>query len=179
MAAADDLSATFKKCCNVGVSGKQTQKTTLTTKNMTKWFKDAKIYGKSLTATDTDIAFSKVKTKGVNEITLAQLEELLKLIAKKYMADHKLASEEDAVKEMKEKLKVGIDAAKGTTKTSATGNVAKMTDTKQYTGSHAQRFDAEGKGKGKEGREDIADNSGYVGNYKDEGTYDKKHPAKK
>ena len=37
------------------------------------------------------------------------------------------------------------------------------------------RFDESGKGKGLEGRVDKADDSGYVGNYKGEGTYDKKH----
>lgn len=50
-----------------------------------------------------------------------------------------------------------------------------MTDTSQYTGSHAERFDADGKGKGIEGRENKADNSGYVGAYKEAGTFDKKH----
>jgi hypothetical protein len=50
-----------------------------------------------------------------------------------------------------------------------------MTDTSQYTASHKERFDADGQGKGKEGRADLAKNSGYVGQYKGEGTYDKKH----
>ena len=59
-------------------------------------------------------------------------------------------------------------------KTSKTGNVSGMTDSSKYTGAHKERFDASGKGKGKEGRADIADNSGYVGNYKGEGTCDKK-----
>ncbi len=53
--------------------------------------------------------------------------------------------------------------------------VDKMTDTSNYTGSHKERFGEDGKGKGIEGREDRADNSGYVGNYKEAGTYDKKH----
>ena len=50
-----------------------------------------------------------------------------------------------------------------------------MTDTSNYTGSHKERFDADGKGKGGDGRTDKVDNSGYVGNYKGEGTFDKKH----
>jgi len=50
-----------------------------------------------------------------------------------------------------------------------------MTDTSQYTGAHKERFDAEGHGKGIEGRADKAENTGYVGNYKEAGTYDKKH----
>ena len=35
-----------------------------------------------------------------------------------------------------------------------------MTDTSNYTGSHKERFDESGKGKGSEGRKDMVDNSG-------------------
>ena len=52
--------------------------------------------------------------------------------------------------------------------------VDRLTDTSKYTGSHQARFDESGKGKGKEGREDIVENKGYVGNYKGEGTFGKK-----
>ena len=48
-----------------------------------------------------------------------------------------------------------------------------MTDTKSYTGSHKERFDESGKGKGAEGRTDVASNSGYVSGYKNEDTYNK------
>ena len=51
----------------------------------------------------------------------------------------------------------------------------RMTDASKYTGSHKERFDADGKGKGMDGRVDKVDGSGYVGNYKNAGTYDKKH----
>jgi hypothetical protein len=54
-------------------------------------------------------------------------------------------------------------------------NVARMTDTSKYTGAHKERFDDSGKGKGVAGREDRHDNTGYVGQYKGAGTYDKKH----
>lgn len=50
-----------------------------------------------------------------------------------------------------------------------------MTDTSQYTGAHKERFDASGHGKGKDGREETAQNTGYVGNYKGANTYDKTH----
>lgn len=46
-----------------------------------------------------------------------------------------------------------------------------MTDTSQYTGAHKERFDESGKGKGAAGREDQSENTGYVGNYKGEGTH--------
>ncbi len=54
------------------------------------------------------------------------------------------------------------------------GGVDRLTDTSKYTGSHKERFDASGKGKGLEGRADVADNSGYVQGYKEKDTYDKK-----
>lgn len=50
----------------------------------------------------------------------------------------------------------------------------RLTDTSKYTGSHKERFDESGKGKGKEGREDLTDDAGYVSGYKGQGTYDKK-----
>lgn len=55
-----------------------------------------------------------------------------------------------------------------------TGAVDRLTDTSKYTGAHKERFDESGKGKGKTGREDIADSSGYVGAYRGSGTYDEK-----
>ncbi|CAF1368994.1 unnamed protein product [Adineta ricciae] len=42
----------------------------------------------------------------------------------------------------------------------------RMTDTSQYTGSHKERFDEEGHGKGKEGRSDDVDTTGYVQGFK-------------
>ncbi len=52
----------------------------------------------------------------------------------------------------------------------------RLTDVKKYTGSHKERFDADtGKGKGKAGRADDKDSSGYVSAYKAKGSYDKTH----
>lgn len=59
-------------------------------------------------------------------------------------------------------------------KASNVGGVERLTDTSKYTGSHKERFDESGKGKGMAGREDITDQSGYVSGYKGAGTYDKK-----
>lgn len=71
-----------------------------------------------------------------------------------------------------------------------------MTDASKYTGAHKARFDAEtgdgsqhalisknvsvvnrreGQGKGIEGRKDLDKNTGYVGAYNGDGTYDKTH----
>lgn len=52
--------------------------------------------------------------------------------------------------------------------------MSRLTDTSKYTGTHKERFDESGKGKGIAGREEKTDNSGYVSGYKGAGTYDKK-----
>lgn len=52
--------------------------------------------------------------------------------------------------------------------------VSRLTDTTKFTGSHKERFDPSGKGKGKAGRVDLVDESGYVPGYKHAGTYDQK-----
>lgn len=54
-------------------------------------------------------------------------------------------------------------------------NVDRMTDTSKYTGSHKERFDDSGHGRGMEGRKGAADKSGYVQGYKNKDTYDKDH----
>lgn len=41
-----------------------------------------------------------------------------------------------------------------------------MTDTKLYTGSHKERFDESGKGKGIDGRKYVAEQDGYVTGFK-------------
>ena len=58
--------------------------------------------------------------------------------------------------------------------------VDRLTDTTKYTGSHRERFDDDGKGKGLDGRyatDDAIQNglSGYVTGYKDKDTYDVTH----
>lgn len=58
------------------------------------------------------------------------------------------------------------------------GAVDRLTDTSKYTGSHKERFDESGKGKGKSGREDIVENTGYVAAYKNAGSYDEKAKTK-
>ena len=43
----------------------------------------------------------------------------------------------------------------------------KLTDTSQYTGSHKNRFDSTGRGRGIEGRVDRVENDGYVAAFKE------------
>lgn len=44
--------------------------------------------------------------------------------------------------------------------------VERLTDASKFTGSHKERFDEGGKGKGLAGRKDLVDNSGYVTGFK-------------
>jgi len=170
MAGADGLKDQFNAFCKFGAGA--AAKTTMTTKNATKCFKDCKLYGKCLTTTDTDIAFSKVKTKGKSEITFDEFKKLLDEVAPKYAKDHKCGDKDAAVCSMQEQICKNGPSTAGTTGVSKTGGVAKMTDTSQYTGAHKERFGADGKGKGIDGRENRTDGSGYVGGYQGAGTYD-------
>ena len=63
--------------------------------------------------------------------------------------------------------------------------IDRLTDTSKYTGSHKERFDESGKGRGLAGRDTVAKGQGmspgcvakqpgYVSGYKHEGTYEKK-----
>ncbi|XP_059471663.1 tubulin polymerization-promoting protein homolog [Neocloeon triangulifer] len=135
---------------------------TITLKNADKWFKQAGVIAKKITTTDTGIAFNKFKGKTMNFDTfLKYLDEL---------------SSKMAVEEIKEKLvDCGAPGTQGATKAVKSGGVDRLTDASQYTGAHRERFDAEGRGRGREGRDDIHENSGYVGNYKGKDTYDKTH----
>ncbi len=64
-------------------------------------------------------------------------------------------------------------------KVAKTAMVDRLTDTSRYTGSHKERFDESGKGRGREGREELVENTGYVGAYRNAGTYDNKMKAEK
>ena len=57
--------------------------------------------------------------------------------------------------------------------------VDRLTDASRYTGSHKERFDESGKGRGREGREELVENTGYVGAYRNAGTYDSKVKGEK
>lgn len=64
-------------------------------------------------------------------------------------------------------------------KVAKTAAMDRLTDTSRYTGSHKERFDESGKGRGREGREELVENTGYVGAYKNAGTYDNKMKEEK
>lgn len=163
----DAAKATFQAFSKYGDT--KSNGTTLTTKQFSKLCKETKIMNKACTSTDIDIVFAKVKTTGQKVINFDEFCNALKDLAKK-----RFPKADNGFDKCIELLNGVTPGNAGTTKTSKTGGVAKMTDTSQYTGAHKERFGADGKGKGIDGRVDRVDNTGYVGNYKGEGTYDQK-----
>jgi hypothetical protein len=168
----DDLKAVFLAFCDSTKKGS----TGCTDKTIKKILTDAKLFGKTLNATEMDITFRKVLGNKSKELDFNGFLAVLKAYAPSYQKDHNLANADEAFEKMCAEIGSHGPAAHGTTKVSGDDATKRMTDVGGYTGSHKERFDAEtGKGKGIEGRSDRADNTGYVGGYKEKGTYDTKH----
>ncbi|TFK00260.1 Tubulin polymerization-promoting protein family member 3 [Platysternon megacephalum] len=144
----------------------------MTGKNWAKLCKECKVMdGKGVTGTDVDIVFSKVKGKTARVIGYEEFKKALEELAPKRFKGKSKEEAYEAICQLvagKEPTNVGV------TKATTGGAVDRLTDTTKYTGSHKERFDESGKGKGKSGRENIVDTSGYVGAYKNAGTYDAK-----
>ncbi|XP_063160350.1 tubulin polymerization-promoting protein [Candoia aspera] len=140
-------------------------------KNWSKLCKDCHVIdNKNVTLIDVDIIFSKIKGKS-RTITFGQFKEALQELSKKRFKDK---NNEEAVQEMHKLIEGKVPVISGVTKTVSSPTVSRLTDTARFTGSHKERFDPTGKGKGKAGREDLLDLSGYVSGYKHAGTYDQK-----
>ncbi|KHN83800.1 TPPP family protein C32E8.3 [Toxocara canis] len=149
--------------------------TEMTGKNFDKWLKDAGVIdSKTITTTMTGIAFSKV-TGPKKKANFAETKQVLVAVAEDRARTSKKSVQEelDAITEKLAKLEA--PSVKGVAKASADGVYSRLTDHTKYTGAHKERFDAEGKGKGKAGREDLKDDTGYVAAYKNKDTYDKTH----
>ncbi|KAG7190365.1 hypothetical protein KM043_006476 [Ampulex compressa] len=132
-----------------------------------KWMKQAKVIdGKKITTTDTGIYFKKHKS---TKLGLEQYKAFLEELAKSKKVD---------LAEMKKKM-ASCGPPGVTSGSSAAGKAAstvdRLTDVTRYTGSHKQRFDEAGKGKGIAGRKDLPDQSGYVQGYQNKDTYNKAH----
>ncbi|NXW53615.1 TPPP2 protein, partial [Eurystomus gularis] len=145
----------------------------MTGKNFSKMCKECGVMdGKAGTSTDVDIVFNKVKTKGARTITFPEFQEAMKELCRKRF---KGKSPEEALQAVYGLIEGKEPGSAGATKAMKAGGVERLTDTSKYTGSHKERFDESGKGKGLAGRQDLTDNSGYVGAYKGAGTYDQTH----
>merc|ERR1712048_544424 len=125
-----------------------------------KWFKQAGvIQAKGISTTDTGIAFRKV-AKSSPKLSFASWLSYLE----------EVAPSSSSLEEIKDKLIIcGPPGTNGATIVPKSTTVDRLTDTKRYGGTHKERFDATGKGKGKDGRVDPA-SDGYVTGYKHKGT---------
>ncbi|XP_050075488.1 tubulin polymerization-promoting protein homolog isoform X2 [Anopheles maculipalpis] len=136
----------------------------LTLSQSDKWMKQAKVIDKKITTTDTGIHFKKLKSM---KLTLDDYNKFLEDLAKTKKVE---------LDEIKNKMaNCGAPGVHNATPGKAADTVARLTDTSKYTGSHKQRFDETGKGKGIAGRKDLVDQSGYVSGYGHKNTYDKTH----
>ncbi|XP_065160685.1 tubulin polymerization-promoting protein homolog [Atheta coriaria] len=138
---------------------------TITLSQSDKWMKQAKVIdGKTITTTDTGIYFKKLKSL---KVSITDYNKFLEDFAKAKKVE---------VKDLKKKMtSCGAPGHSGASaKCSANDTVQRLTDTSKYTGTHKQRFDDTGKGKGISGRKDLPDNSGYVSGYANKDTFDKK-----
>ncbi|KAL3876325.1 hypothetical protein ACJMK2_034187 [Sinanodonta woodiana] len=184
----DDLVKKFEEFVSLSAAGKTlsaAEKKQMNSKACGKLVKDClKSYKNAPTIADASV-FPKYKEKGKQYMacTKENIDNFLTDLAHKYQcqelkkSEKELTRDDPKVQECKKKMSDDILKSKADVKVvaqSKTGNVGGLTDTSKYTGAHKERFDESGKGKGSEGRTDKADNTGYVGNYKGQGTFDKK-----
>ncbi|KAJ3662368.1 hypothetical protein Zmor_006722 [Zophobas morio] len=136
----------------------------ITLSNSDKWMKQAKVIdGKKITTTDTGIYFKKLKSQKIN---ITNYKSFLEDLAKNKKIE---------VEEIKNKMaNCGQPGHHGVGAVKTPSTVDRLTDTSKYTGTHKQRFDDSGKGKGISGRKDVVDASGYVSGYQNKDTFAKK-----
>ncbi|XP_068999030.1 tubulin polymerization-promoting protein isoform X1 [Embiotoca jacksoni] len=141
-------------------------------KNWSKLCKDCGVIdGKNITLTDVDIVFSKVKKKSCRTITFDEFKAAIGELARK---KYKEKTGEEAEAEVIKLIEGKAPVIAGVTRAVASPTVSRLTDPAKFTGSHKERFDDTGRGKGKAGRVDVVDTSGYVSGYKHQGSYEKK-----
>ncbi|XP_043215286.1 tubulin polymerization-promoting protein homolog [Amphibalanus amphitrite] len=131
-----------------------------------KWMKQAKVIdGRTVTTTDTAIAFKKFKQQ---KIHFKEFQKFLEELG---------TSKKVAPGKMKEKLaNCGPPGHKSNASPGTKSNVYdRLCDVSKYGASHRLRFDEHGKGRGAPGRKDIHTDSGYVHGYKNQNTYQKQH----
>lgn len=151
---------TFKAFCKYGDTKSDGKLITLSQSD--KWMKQAKVIdGKKITTTDTGIHFKKLKSLKVGIVDYKKfLDELAK-------------SKKIEVEDLKTKMAGCGQPSHGGAGVKTTSTVNRLTDTSKYTGTHKQRFDESGKGKGIAGRKDVHDNAGYVSGYQKKDSFGK------
>uniref|UniRef100_A0ABK0LNH2 Tubulin polymerization-promoting protein family member 2 n=1 Tax=Rattus norvegicus TaxID=10116 RepID=A0ABK0LNH2_RAT len=98
------------------------------------------------------------RAKNARTINFQQFQEAMKELGQKRF---KGKNPDEALEDVFKLMEGKDPATTGATKATTVGGVDRLTDTSKYTGTHKERFDESGKGKGIEGREETTDNSGY------------------
>jgi hypothetical protein len=106
---------------------------------------------RACTATDIDIIFTRCKRHGARRLDFAQFQAALALVGEKLFPD--LEPDASFHRVVALVVAAGGPVVHGTVPSTHAGIYGKLTDTSLYTGSHRERFDAEGHGRGIEGRE--------------------------
>ncbi|KAL5969037.1 Tubulin polymerization-promoting protein family member 3 [Taenia solium] len=167
-----DLRSAFLAFCDFTKKGS----TTCNDKTLKKICTDCKLYSKEMDANRVDIQFRRHIGNAKKDVDCADFVSFIEGALSEAYASARKISKEEAIKQIKEKVAKGNPNLNNATQVVTMEAVDRLADVARYTGTHKERFDAEtGKGKGIAGREDLADNTGYVQGYKDKDTYDDKH----
>ncbi|XP_071502351.1 tubulin polymerization-promoting protein family member 2-like [Diadema antillarum] len=160
------LNQLFQKYAAFGRPG---QTKDITSKNFSKMMKECGVMDKKVNQTEVDILFTRAKADPkVKVLNYEKFLASLKMIAKS-----KYGTDDDVnVQKIKSLLSSSTGpSTAGTTKQSVKGNVDHFTDVSKYTGLHRERFDKDGSGKGRAGREYLVEKTGYVHGYKGKDSY--------
>jgi len=134
--------------------------TEITGKNFDKWLKDAGVLdSKTITTTMTGIAFSKLTGGKKKTLSYKDTKEVLVKVAEDRASKSKKVVQEELDVITEKLAKLEAPTLHSATKAESKGVYDRLCDTSKYTGSHKERFDETGKGRGKAGREDIPDGS--------------------
>jgi len=111
-----------------------------------KMCRDCNLIDHEFTLVDVDLIYTKCKTRGERKISFAEFHDGLTMIA-----EHKQVSKHDLVNFLLQAEGPVVYAAQA--EKAVRGSVlARLTDTKRYTGAHKHRFDENGRGRGLAGR---------------------------
>jgi len=165
---------------SVGQSLTETQKKEIKDKGMNKMLKEccsdiiakaseAQVFPKYCDKKTKKLHMDTFLGDFITELAATVIQNKKKLTKRPDLADTEVTS---LAQEIREKLAAKADELQKPKEVKVDAVTARLTDTKGYTGSHKERFDESGKGKGIAGREQLADDSGYVTGYKNKDTYD-------
>eukprot|EP00834_Sanchytrium_tribonematis_P003415 NODE_130_length_16779_cov_1.687410.p13 type:complete len:175 gc:universal NODE_130_length_16779_cov_1.687410:3559-3035(-) len=160
----DELLKRFSAFCSFG-SSRAINAVEIDNFKFSKLCKDSLILDKKLTTTDVDIVFNKAKKEKTDrKLDFEQFKAALRLLAEiKYPGDEEGYSKLVALV-VKNEPKVRTETGSNKnlngsgneldSKASSDSVFDRLTDHTKYTGSHKERFDDDGKGKGLDGRRD-------------------------